>query len=236
MDITFSQTSPVEAFRTLATLSPPEGQKYAVYTYLLNSEVCGKDGQPDNLYGFISIIGCYPTMVEAQNKCREILQKYPLRNAKAVKLGYPAALKITPDPEAVTYLTANEKGQLEDIQTIQWKKDQEIWKKRTNLEKEIGIEKEKEIDPEDYEYYRNQWYLAIKNKSLYEVKSKESLVANNNYDQHVKNIREAYRKHPEHDIEFLSRWKEKLINRDEYHLYQAIEKSYLLLRDEILSS
>ena len=110
------------------------------------------------------------------------------------------------------------------------------FEKEKEISREIEEEQERELSADSVEYYTRQWYLAIKNRAAIESMKQQLGDLEKSYDRRINNIREAYRRHPEHDDVWLRNLGEKLPKRREEKLLELIQQGYKEMKDEVFGA
>jgi hypothetical protein len=137
--------------------------------------------------------------------------------------------------KAVIDVPVDMKGKLIELESAQYKRENEAYERRAKLEQDITKEAEEETDPDNIEHFKRQCYLAIKNRANYQIHTKEANIAWENYKKREANVREHFSRHPEHETQFLPYFKQKLHERGEQDLYNMIETAYQEIRQELLN-
>jgi len=222
----------VNSLKALCQLAPPDGQEgsWGVYSYVLNRDIVGEDGNPDNLYGLFILLGLYPNQERAEKRAEHIT-KTTGSKACAVKLCRWAELKEISDSEHTTVIKQDTEGKLVEFENQEFKRQQEIYARKYEEEKSILQEQEKELDPDDISYYKQQWLLTLQNYTRVKMMEKKLAAAQEAYQKRVKNIQLHYQEHPEHDKEWLDYLSE--VNYTEAQI-ECIKKGYEDLRQEII--
>ena len=225
----------VNTYRILENLDVPYGQQYVVYSYFAY-----KEPRNDGSIGKQVFLGAYPTPEKAMMRVDEIMKKtgHPLLYATEACMWED----IDTDPRKVenrdkTRHLRLEKKSKKDLE-LQYEKDVKEWKikkeKRENLTKELEEDDILEKDPTTVEHYAKNWYTCILNKSQYEYHKGQAEQFLNVFNKRKEKIQDQYRKDPSVDDKWLPLYKTKLENRGETHVFEAMEKGYQLLKDEIL--
>ena len=229
-DVPGSNYAPLPKANTLKKLvriECPKNQNWIVYSYVLNSEI----SQEDNLYGMMINLGCFPTQKAAEERA----EKLAVETGCSIYVS-PIAMWIPMKKEAEkrTIIPLDEDGNIVKFQTSEYQRKMKEIEERKKMDLEIIEEKEKELDPEDIEYFKHQCILAIKNNSDVESVIKTLQETEESYDLRVKKLREHLVKHPESEEIWLDHLKKKLESRKEDEFYKFIEREYLKNRDKLL--
>ena len=195
----------VNSLKALCKLAPPDGQEgsWGVYSYVLNRDICKEDGHPDNLYGLFILLGVFPNQSRAEKRAEFITQSTGSRTC-AVQLCRWTELREVPDSEHTTVIKQDANGKLVEFENQEFKKQQESYAKKYEEEQSILQEQEKELDPDDISYYKQQWLLTLQNYARLRMAEKKLEATKKSYEKRVQKIQEHYRCHPEHDREWLN--------------------------------
>lgn len=228
------QPKRIESMKKIIRLVPKNGHEWGVVASVLNRDMIKPDGTLDDLHAMIFLLGSFDTKEKAETHAKCVIEETGHPDIRVAKYGVAIPLTIKDDFSTISLVSIDTTGKIRDLETAQYKKDKECYEKRLKLERDLIQESEEEFDPENIEYFKRQCYLAIKYKAQYESQMKELEIINNNYKKREKLLREHYEKYPEHEKEWLPYLKEKLTERGELPLYDAIETEYEKHRDELL--
>ena len=224
----------VHSLQALTRLRPIRGAEYGVVAFVLNRDMIQPDGTLDDLHGLHFYLGSFDNMDAAEAHAEKIIETTGHPAVVAVRYGYPLSLTPKFDPKMVKEITVDMKGKLMKLESDQYKRENEEFEKKVLQEREIMQEAEEETDPDSIEHFKRQCFLAIKNRSKYQVLSKEADAAWAEYKRREATVRDHFAKYPDHEANWLPHLKQKLIERGESQLYSAMELAYSELRDELL--
>jgi hypothetical protein len=224
----------IASLQALTRLRPPRGQEWQVFAFVLNRDMIKEDGTLDDLYALLFPLGSFGESEEAFKHARKTIE---ITGHNAVIAGpYGSAIKLSSafDPDHLEEVVLNEKGKLVEFEQAEYDHMKEEYERRTKIEREVAEEAEKETDPDELEHFKRQAYLAIKNLSKWKHLQRETETAQKNFEKRRDLVRDHYRRHPEHEAQWLPYLKDKLIERGENALYQSLEAAYQEIREDLL--
>lgn len=221
----------VNSLQALANLEPIPGKEWNVLAYVLNRDMINEDGTLDDLHGIVFPLGSFKNRSEAEKHAKNVIQKTGHPSVITCAYGYPVRLTTKCDPVAMRPVPIDTRGRLIKMEDSQYKREQEEYERKLKLEKEILKEMELETDIDDIEHFKRQAYLTVKNYSIYKRHKQQMKEAFENYQKRRDALRDHYKRHPEHETEWLPMLKKKLSERGEMGLYQRIEAGYNLLKN-----
>ena len=208
--------------------------EWYVLAFSLNRDMIRPDGTLDELHAVVFSLGNFDDENKAEEHAKSVIETTGHPGIMVARYGCPVPLTTTFDPKSIVEVHVDIKGKLMEMESAAYKREREAIEKRYKIEEDIMKESEDETDPEHIEYFKRQCYLAIKNRSSYQVHKKESEAAWDNYKKRESMVRDHFARHPEHEKQWLPYLKEKLIERGESNLYDGMERAYKELRDELL--
>lgn len=223
------------ALRALMALKPKSGHEYNVLAYVLNRDMIKSDGSLDELHGVVFSLGSFGSKEKAEKHAKQIIEQTGHPGIVVAGYGCPIRLTTDVDTAATIDVPVDVKGKLVEWEDTQYKKEKDAIEKKIKVETELMEEAQQETNPDHIEHYKRQWYLAIKNKAMYMTSKASMEAADINYQKRVSSIKDHYTKHPEHDTQFLSHLKEKLIERGEGDLYENLATAYKELHPQIIT-
>jgi len=233
--------SKIEGLQAITKLSPISGCRYYVYTYALNKDIIDKDGKVDDFRGMFFILGSFDNKNEAEAHLEKLIIKTKHSEFYIAEYAKPIRIETNTDPSNISRVYVDTNNKIKQLESEQYEKDKEFYEKRIKLEKEIVEEAENEYNVDHIDHFKRQCYLAVKNrmafekhKDLIEKTNKDIEKCAQNYEKYKSTIREHYKNHPEHEDQWLPYLKNKLIERNELHMYNLIESEYLKYRNELL--
>lgn len=249
----------INSYEALMKLKPPQGQGFAVYTYVLNEDLIPKSEEKRSK----------ETNKSEGNEGREVpsetkeidlseVKKEPINYGLLIQLGvYPTIneaqkrvneiisitghetifcaklgmfTELSPKPINRTVITLSE-GVTQSLKEIR-REELEKEKKRKEIAEEMEKERQDEQDPTNLEYLRLNLYMAIRaHSSIKSYKSKmEELKIS--YKERIGNIKEFISKIPEGLENFLPMIKAKLERRGEISLFESISSGFKELMEK----
>jgi hypothetical protein len=224
----------VNSLQALMRLRPKRGCEWGVLAFSLNRDMIQPDGTLDDLHGVVFSLGSFDEVEKAEEHAKKIIEITGHPAVIPVRYGYPLRLSPKFDPAAVTEVPVDIKGRLINLESAQYKREQEEYELRIKQEREMIQEAEEESNPDSIEHFKRQCFLAIKNRSKFQLHSKEADTAWADYKKREAAVREHYARHPEHETQWLKYLKTKLKERGEISLYYAMREAYKELREELL--
>jgi hypothetical protein len=224
----------VNSLQSIMKLRPLNGCQWSTIAYVLNRDMIKPDGTLDDLHAVIFPLGSFYDQDKAEEHAKNVIAITGHPGVIAARYGAPVKLTTQFDPENVVEVALDPKGRIIELESAQYKREKEEYEKRVKIERDIMKEAEEENDLDSIEHFKRQCFLAIKNRSSYQVHTKEAETAWQNYKKREMAVREHYARHPEHEAEWLPYLKEKLTERGELALYNGMEVAYGELRDELL--
>lgn len=221
----------LQAIMRLRSASP---DVWNVFAYVLNRDMIQADGTLDDLHGVVFSLGSFRTKEEAAAYAKTVIEVTGHPSVMVAKFGMPAKLTVNFEPGIVEEVKVDIKGKLLKFEDEQYKREKEIYEQRLKLEKELMEEAELETDPDSVEHFKRNVFVALKNKATQTFHDKAAKDAKDAYNKRVEVVRDHYKRHPEHELEWLPLLKQKLVERGEQHVYDGIFKQYVEQRLEIL--
>ena len=224
----------VNSLQSLMKLRPINGCQWSTIAFVLNRDMIKPDGTLDDLHAVIFPLGSFYDQDKAEEHAKNVIAITGHPGVIVAQYGAPVKLTTKFDPDNVVEVALDPKGRIIELESAQYKREKEEYEKRLKIERDIMIEAEEENDPDNIEHFKRQCFLAIKNRSSYQVHTREADTAWQNYKKREMSVREHFARHPEHESQWLPYLKEKLTERGELDLYNGIEVAYKELRDELL--
>lgn len=224
----------INSLHALMRLKPKENSKWCVFAYVLNRDFVKPDGTVDDLYAVIFPLGSFSCETSAINHAKNIMAITGHPSIVVGRYGSPNSLTLNPDPKVVTQVYV-EDNKIKELETAQYKRDRDEHERKIKQAKEIALEEEQETDADNIEHFKREAILAIKNKAKYMHLAKQAEDALKAYEKRRDNIRDHYKRHPEHEEQWLPYLKSKLKDRGELELYNTCEKGYNEIKTELLN-
>jgi hypothetical protein len=222
------------SLHALMRLKPMPGSEWNVVAYVLNKDMINSDGVLDHFYGVMIPLGSFRDRDKAEEHAKNLIAITGHPGITVVRYGYPLQLTTKFDPTTVTMVNVDTKGKIVDLESAQYKEDMAEYERQTERDREITKEAEEETNPDSIEHFKRQCYLAVKNRSTYEIKMTEAKEAWTNYEKRKHAVQDHYQRHPDHETTWLPYLKDKLTHRGETKLYRTIKHGYDEIRDELL--
>ena len=225
----------VDSIKALMKLKPPSGQDYSIFAYALNKDMISSDGSVDDFYGIVIPLGNY-TEEKAMGRAKDIIGMTGHDAIIVCKTGMPFKLSknLKPEDRKVINVDVDTKGKLVSLSKQKELEEKARLDEKERIENEILKEKEDELDPDNIEHFRHQCYLAIKNKAsciYYQQQVDKMSIA---YQNRRDKVRDHYKRHPEHEPQFLDFLEKKLKSRGEDNIFIAMKAGYDEIRDDLL--
>ena len=227
-------TPKINSLQAIMRLRPKVGSEWSTIAFVLNRDMIKPDGTLDELHGIVFPLGSFHSQELAEEHAKNVIAMTGHPAVVAARYGAPVKLTTKFDPNTVVDVNIDTKGRLIQMESSQYKHENEEYERRLKIERDIMKEAEEETDHDSIEHFKRQCYLAIKNRSNYQMHNKEADTAWANYKKREMAVRDHYRRHPEHETEWLRYLKEKLRERGEINLYKALKNAYKELREELL--
>lgn len=226
--------SKVEGLQAITRLKPIKKSQYCVYTYALNKDIVNSDGKVDDFRGMFFILGCFGSKTKAEEHVKELMLTTKHEQFYISEYGKPIRIETETNTDNISRIHIDTDNKIKELESEQYKKDREIYEKRIKLCNDVSKEAEEECNPDHIEHFKRQCYLAIKNRSIYEGYKNEYDTSFANYEKRKDLVRDHYKRHPEHEQQWLPYLKEKLTERGELMLYNTIESGYEKYRSDLL--
>lgn len=224
----------INSLQAIMRLRPKTGAEWSTIAFVLNRDMIKSDGTLDDLHAVIFPLGSFSTQELAEEHAKNIISMTGHPAVIAARYGAPVKLTTKFDPETVVQVPVDTRGRILQLESAQYRQEREEYERRLKIERDVMKEAEEETDPDSIEHFKRQCYLAIKNRAAYQMHSKEADTAWESYKKREMEVRDHFRRHPEHEVNWLPYLKEKLIERGELNLYHAMENAYKEIRDELL--
>lgn len=224
----------VNSLQAIMRLRPKRGSEWCTFAFVLNRDMIRSDGTLDDLHAMVFPLGAFDDEAKASEHAKNVISITGHPGVIAARYGAAVPLTSKFDPNIVSEVAIDPKGRLIELESAQYKHEREEYERRAKQERDMMKEAEDETDPDNIEHFKRQCFVAIKNRSAFQVHSKEAATAWENYKKREMAVREHFARHPEHEKEWLPYLKEKLTERGELNLYFGIEAAYKELRDELL--
>lgn len=224
----------INSLQALARLRPKRGNEWCTFAFVLNRDMIKSDGTLDELHAVVFMLGAFDDQKLAEEHAKNVIAITGHPGVIAAPYGSPVPLTIKFNPQAVVEVPVDLSGKLIELESSQYKRENEEYERRVKIEHDIMKEAEEETDPDNIEHFKRQCYLAIKNKCNYYNHRHEADVAFENYKKREAIVRDHYTKYPDHERDWLPYLKKKLAERGEISLYDNIEAAYKEIREELL--
>lgn len=228
-----SGPKPIETFRALKLIRRPEGQSYSVMAYFM----C--ESHPGKPVAFVINMGNYPTSELAKERAQALVEQTGHLSifAGPSREWLPIEEKNRLDR---TTFTSGDKGQQEDAirkaAARREKLEQQQREERLRIEKQILEEHANSENPESLDHYIYNWYLLVQSRSEIEYHKEQLRVAEEKYLRGVEKIHKQYLEQPEVEQTWLGVLEERLKERGEEGIFNAIKQGYLKLRPELFAT
>ncbi|HEY0088637.1 MAG TPA: hypothetical protein VGB37_07325, partial [Candidatus Lokiarchaeia archaeon] len=224
----------INSLQAITRLRPKDGSQWSTFAFVLNRDILKADGTLDDLYAMVFPLGSFYERDDAEKHAKNIIEMTGHPGVIAARYGAAVQLTTKFDPEVIVDVPVDIKGRIIQLESSQYKHDKEEFEKKVRIEREVLKEAEEETDVDNIEHFKRQCYLAIKNRSSYKMHSQEAANAWENYKEREEKVRDHFRRHPEHEKNWLPYLKAKLTERGEKNLYKVMKNSYKEIREEIL--
>lgn len=224
----------INSLQAIMRLRPKAGCEWSTFAFSLNRDIVKPNGEIDDLYAVVFPLGSFYDRDAAEEHAKNVIETTGHPGIITARYGTPVKLTTKFDPNLVVDVPVDIKGRIIQLESSQYKRDKEEFEKRAKIEREILKEAEEETDVNSIEHFKRQCYLALKNRSNYEMHNKEASEAWANYKKRESLVRDHFKRHPEHEQNWLDHLKEKLTERGEHNLYEAMKHSYGEIREELL--
>lgn len=204
--------------------------EWCVMAYALNKDM-NKDS---SLYGMCFLLGSFDEREKAESHAKNLIAKTGHSGIVVAKYGYPVPLTTNKTSIPIEEVSVDTRGKIIEMENEQFKKEKADFEKRSKIEEDLVRESEEELKPDTVEYFKRQCYLSITNKASYEFHKSEMKKYEDAYTKREINVKEHYKKYPEHEKQWLPLLKEKLVERGELNLYKHIESAYGEIRETLL--
>lgn len=221
----------INSIAALAKLPLPVGQRWIIWTYLLNSEIVRKDGTADNNYGTIIQLGSYSTQKEAEEKVEDFIEITGHQHICCSKLGMFVKLEVSPDPRNIKIV--NEKELQNNVNKENERRARND-KRRDAINKDIAKDRLLEQDPNTQEYFNMNLiaYMSNSDKIDFYAKKLEELMTAR--DQRFAKIIDHNDQYPEHIDQFLPSLQEKFSLRGEEGHFSRYEEQFKKYKAQFL--
>lgn len=223
-----------DSLQKIKRLRAPHAQcEWNVFAFVLNQDIVTRDHK-DDLFGMVFPLGSFYGKEEAEAHAKDVILKTEYIGVMVAR--YAAAVPLTTkfDSKHVTDVVVDTQGRLVELESAVTKRENELYERQAQREREIAKEVEQEGDPDSLEHYKRKCLLAVKHLANFKRLQAEAYEARTNYERQVIQARDHYLKHPEHEKMFLSFLHKKLEERDELGLYKAVAFAYPEVRKGVL--
>lgn len=225
----------IHSLRALMKLQPRPGCEWCVMAYALNANILDSSGNIDDFYGMAFSLGSFTNRDDAVHHAKSIIASTGHPAISVVRYGFPMRLETKTKTPDATEVYVNENKEIVELESQQYRKDKENYERQITLSEELTREAELETDPSHIEHFKRQCYLAVKHKTMINHYNHELETSSASYERAKLAIQSHYSQYPEHESQWLPYLKDKLSERGEMPLYNAIEGGYKLIRDELLN-
>jgi hypothetical protein len=220
-------------------LTPPPGQEYALFAYLLNRDIVNEDGSLNPLRGLIFPLGSFPSEKKAKKRAHEIFEETGI--TAVVKTRYAAPTRITSDvdlsgTQTIISVPVGENGKvIKEITDADFTAATKKYEASQALQKELDEEAILEEDPDHPEHFRKVAYAAVRSSQRVQALEQELALLRSLHERNLKNFKTHYGNHPEHENTWLPALASKLRVRGETDLYDEIATYYNTHRDDFIN-
>jgi len=211
----------LNSLKGLTKVPFPPHQEYFVWTYVLNSDI--KNQKLEGDYGLVICFGAYPNKDKADERAKQIIELTEYDTIHVTRLCSFASLMSKFDKATVRMVMTDTKGKITEYEAQAERKMAEDEQKKEEINAAIAKEREEELDPDSFEYFRVQAVHAAFNLKSINFYEEQLTKAKEKYNERVKKAKEHYEKHPESETTFLSKLRAKLEPRDEMAVFDNIE-------------
>lgn len=224
----------LNSFQSIMRLKPRPGSEFCVNAFVLNRDIVNEDGTLDDLNSVIFPLGSFSTEEEAVKHAKNVIEMTGHPGVIAAR--YAAAVPLTTkyNPENIEEVKVDNKGRLLKLEDDQYKRECQEYEERRKRAEEIEKEAEEETNPDSIEHFKRMCYLTVKHRATQKYHENQVKIATENYQKRLAQAKEHYKRHPEHEEQWLPYFKKKLEARGELDLYLTVEAGYKQLRDEIV--
>lgn len=182
----------INSFKKIANIRPQPGQEFCVIVYFLSKEI-----SPEGSRGMWFLIGTYPRADMAKEAATSLIKDTGIKLIYAMKTCDWQDINDKFNSDRIKLVPAGRDKRLREKHLEEYEQSVEEYKHEQEIAKEIEEEQERELKPDQIEYYTRQWYLAIKNRATIEKLRQQLREETNLMNHRIKNIREASQCHPE---------------------------------------
>ena len=221
------------SLQALVRLRPPSAHsRWGVLAYALNRDLSSQD----DTYGMVFHMGSFGNKDEADQHAKNIIA---LTGHKVIVVSqYGAGVELTTSLDTTAENTVSVKvdsqGRLLELEKQEHDAEIAAYEKTKKFEEELLLEAQEETDPDHIEHFKRKAYLAVRNHLKHQSLQKQADEALAQYEIRCQEVRDHFACHPEHEMDWLPYFEEKLTARNEADLYNMIATHYQAIRDEIL--
>lgn len=224
-----SREKAINSFRLIAKKSAIVGQEFCVIAYFLTNEI-SKEGS----HGMWFLVGVYNRAELAIKEAEKIIKDTGLRSIYAMKTCDWQEINDKFEPDRIKLVPVGRDEKLKKQHLKEYEDKVNEFKKEEEIAKEIDEEQERELQPDQIEYYNRQWFLAIKNKAMVENLKIKLNEVSKSLDTRIENIKKVYQENPQFEDQWLNVLGEKLPKRGEQHILDALIKGHEEMLPSIL--
>jgi hypothetical protein len=222
------------SLQALTRLRPGSIPAWSTIAFVLNKDMIKADGTLDELHAVIFPLGSFTSKSEAERHAAEIMAATGHPAIIAARYGAAVPLTSKFNPNNINQIYVDMQGRIVDLENAEIKRENEEYDRQMKREQDIVQEAQDETDPESIEHFKRQAFLAVKNMAAYRKHKRDADSALAAYNNRRDAVRNHYKRHPEHEKEWLPYLKAKLTERRELPLYDAVEAGYNEIRSELL--
>ncbi len=226
-----SREKAINSFKLMAKKKPPTGQEFCVIGYFLTDVI-----SPEGSRGMWFLVGTYPRADMAKKKAISLIEETGINSIYAMKTCEWQDINDKFEPNRIKVVPTGRDARLKEQHLKEYKQTTKEYKREREIAQEMDEEQERELHPDQIEYYTRQWYLAIRNQSTVKQLIQQLQEATDSMNLRIKNIRDVYQQHPEFEDQWLEILAKKLPKRGEDAILKSLQQGHTLMAPSVLSS
>jgi hypothetical protein len=206
----------------------PTGQEFLVVAYMIFDKP-NKNGSLGKWF-FVRTFSNADKAIEA---AQDLIAKTGIGSIYACEVCTWQDIDPQFKPNRIQYVPVDLKHDLIKQHDKDYKKLEQEYEKRQNIQDEIQEEITGESDEDSIHYYTREWFLYSKNQALIEGFEKSIQELKERNAKHRQIIKDHAQKYPEHEDNWLSLLKTRLPKRGEKELLRLLDECHSKYKDEI---
>ncbi len=227
--ILMTREAAINGYIQIEKIRAQPGQGFCVVAYFLCDVIA-----PNGCHGMWYFIGTFTSADQATESATNLIEKTGIRTIYAMETCSWQEINDKFSPNRIKMVPVDKRGKLRQQHEKEYQELADQYERETEIRKEIEEELTQESDPDSLEYYIQQWFRTIKSTALIEKLESDLREARKQRDESVTNLREAYGKNPSHEDNWIPQLDERLPQRGEEQLLEALKSGSDAIRDEIL--